>query len=175
MSIVVMRSPTGRRLKPEVEQLFREHSQMLYRAAYSMLGNAADAEDVLQGIFLRLLRGEQTPDKNVKGYLYRAAINSSLNVIRSRKRLEELTDNVERLDEIPVDSRSSDLTEGLHARLTEALAKLKPEDAQLLILRHLHDRTDVEIARLFGVSRGTVAIRLFRARRRLRKLMGESE
>ena len=174
MSIVVMRSPTGRRLKPEVEQLFREHSQMLYRAAYSMLGNAADAEDVLQSIFLRLLRGEQTPDKNVKGYLYRAAINSSLNVIRSRKRLELLTDNVERL-EIPVDTRSSDLTEELHARLAEALAKLKPEDAQLLILRHLHDRTDVEIARLFGVSRGTVAIRLFRARRRLRKLMGESE
>ncbi len=174
MSIVVMRSPTGKRLKPEVEQLFEEHSQMLYRAAYSMLGNAADAEDVLQSIFLRLLRGEQTPDKNVKGYLYRAAINSSLNVIRSRKRLEVLTDNVE-LDEIPVDSRYSDLTEELHARLTEALAKLKPEDAQLLILRHLHDRTDVEIARLFGVSRGTVAIRLFRARRRLRKLMGESE
>ena len=174
MSIVVMRSPTGRRLKPEVEQLFREHSQMLYRAAYSMLGNAADAEDVLQSIFVRLLRGEQTPDKNVKGYLYRAAINSSLNVIRSRKRLDVLTDNVERL-EIPVDTRSSDLTEQLHARLAEALAKLKPEDAQLLILRHLHDRTDVEIARLFGVSRGTVAIRLFRARRRLRKLMGESE
>ena len=54
MSIVVMRRPTGRRLKPEVEQLFREHSQMLYRTAYSILGSSADAEDVLQTVFLRL-------------------------------------------------------------------------------------------------------------------------
>jgi len=173
MSIAVMRRQTGRRLRPEVEQLFREHSQMLYRTAYSVLGNAADAEDVLQTVFLRLLRGEQGPEKNASGYLYRAAINASLNVIRSRKRLE-LTDNADRF-EVPADSHSSDVAEELHARLTAALAKLQPEDAQLLVLRYLHDRTDVEIAKLFGVSRGSIAIRLFRSRRRLRKLMGEGQ
>jgi RNA polymerase sigma-70 factor, ECF subfamily len=173
MSIVAMRSPTGRRLNPEIDQLFREHSQMLYRTAFSMLGNSADAEDVLQDVFLRLLRSEPAPKSNVRGYLYRAAINSSLNVIRTRKRLE-FTDDAERF-EIPVDSRSSDVAEDLQARLAAALAALKPDDAQVLVLRYLHDRSNGEIAKLFGVSRATVAIRLFRSRRRLRKLMGEGE
>ena len=173
MPILAMPSATGRRLKPEIDQLFREHSQMLYRTAYSMLGNSADAEDVLQDVFLRLLRGEQASETNVRGYLYRAAINSSLNVIRSRKRLE-LTDSAERF-EVPVDSHSSDAAEELHARLSAALAELKPDDAHVLVLRYLHDHPNAEIARLLGVSRGTVAIRLFRSRQRLRKLMGEGE
>jgi RNA polymerase sigma-70 factor (ECF subfamily) len=173
MSIVAMRRAMGRRLKPEIDQLFREHSQMLYRTAHSMLGNSADAEDVLQDVFLRLLRGEPAPTTNVRGYLYRAAINSSLNVIRSRKRLE-FTDNAERF-EGPTDSQSSDVAEELHARLSVALAALKPDDAQVLVLRYLHDRSNAEIAGLLGVSRGTVAIRLFRSRRRLRTLMGAGE
>jgi RNA polymerase sigma-70 factor (ECF subfamily) len=173
MSIVAMRSPTERRLNPEIAQLFREHSQMLYRTAFSMLGNSADAEDVLQDVFLRLLRSEPARKSNVRGYLYRAAINSSLNVIRTRKRLE-FTDDAERF-EIPVDSHSSAVAEDLHARVAAALAELKPEDAEVLVLRYLHDRSNGEIAKLFGVSRGTVAIRLFRSRRRLRKLMGEGE
>jgi RNA polymerase sigma-70 factor (ECF subfamily) len=146
---------------------------MLYRTAYLMLGNAADAEDVLQNVFLQLLRGEPGPDRNAKGYLYRAAINISLNVIRSRKRLE-FTDDAERF-EIPVETHDSDSAEDLHARLTVAIAELNPGDAQVLVLRYLHNHTDAEIARILGVSRGTIAMRLFRSRRRLKKLMGEEE
>jgi RNA polymerase sigma-70 factor (ECF subfamily) len=173
MSTLAAPGATGRRLKPELEQLFREHSQMLYRTAYLMLGNAADAEDVLQNVFLRLLRGEPGPDRNVRGYLYRAAINISLNVIRSRKRLE-FTDDAERL-EIPVENHDSNSAEDLHARLTVAIAELSPGDAQVLVLRYLHNHTDAEIAKILGVSRGTIAMRLFRSRRRLKKLMGEEE
>src|SRR4026209_2165010 len=115
MSTVETPGTTGRRLNPELEQLFHEHSRMLYRTAYLMLGNAADAEDVLQNVFLKLLRGEPGPDRNPKGYFYRAAINISLNVIRSRKRLE-FTGDAARLDR-PVDSDASDPAEELHARL----------------------------------------------------------
>src|SRR6185436_20645048 len=72
----------------ELEQLFRGHHKMMYRTAYSLLANAADAEDVSQTIFLRLLRTGINPDlqKNPKGYLYRAAVNQSLSIVRSRKR-----------------------------------------------------------------------------------------
>lgn len=173
MSTLAAPGATGRRLKPELEQLFREHSQMLYRTAYLMLGNAADAEDVLQNVFLRLLRGDPGPDRNARGYLYRAAINISLNVIRSRKRLE-FTGDAERL-EIPVENHDSSSEEDLHARLTVAIAELRPGDAQVLVLRYLHNHTDAEIAKILGVSRGTIAMRLFRSRRRLKKLMGEEE
>jgi RNA polymerase sigma factor (sigma-70 family) len=54
-----------------------------------------------------------------------------------------------------------------------AIADLNPKDAQVIVLRYLHDRSDAEIARVLGVSRGAVAMRLFRSRLRLRKFIGE--
>jgi RNA polymerase sigma-70 factor (ECF subfamily) len=159
---------TSRRLKPELEQLFRAHSRMVYRTAYTVVGRAADAEDVLQTVFLQVMRREPELESNPKGYLYRAAINVSLNVIRTRKRLE-FTDEAERFD-VPVDSRALEL----HARLTDAIAELAPGDAHVLILRYIHDYSDAEIAKLLGSSRGTIAMRLFRARLRLKKLMRDT-
>jgi RNA polymerase sigma-70 factor (ECF subfamily) len=161
---------TPRRLKPELEELFREHSQMLYRTAYTLLGNAADAEDVLQTVFLRLLRHEPEPERNLKGYLYRIAINVSLNVIRSRKRLE-FTGDDERLEIPSISHRLHSSNEDLRERVTDALAELSPGDAQVVFLRYVHEYTDGEIAKLLGVSRGTIAMRLFRSRLRLKKLM----
>jgi DNA-directed RNA polymerase specialized sigma24 family protein len=67
---------TREQLEQELEQLFREHYQMLYRTAYSMLDNLK---------------------KNAKGYLYRAAVNLFLDMIRSRKRQELTADVDERL------------------------------------------------------------------------------
>lgn len=57
----------------EFEGLFREHYQLVYRTAYGVTGRAEDAEDVLQTVFLKLLRRGHSPDlyKNTKGYLYR--------------------------------------------------------------------------------------------------------
>src|SRR6516225_5781416 len=71
-------------LDQELEGIFRDHYQMTYRTAYGVTGNAEDAEDVAQTIFLRLLRREFSPDlkKNPKAYLYRAAVNLSLNTIK---------------------------------------------------------------------------------------------
>jgi DNA-directed RNA polymerase specialized sigma24 family protein len=54
MSIVMANS----QVRPEFEQLSREHSHLLYCTAYSMLGNTAEAEEVLQTLFLGLLRRE---------------------------------------------------------------------------------------------------------------------
>ena len=145
---------------------------MLYRTAYGMLGNRSDAEDVLQTVFLRLLRRALPPDliTNPPGYLYRAAVNASLNVIRSRKRYAPADAAV---FEVAVDERPSRTAEGTHRRLMAAIADLNPKDAQVIVLRYLHDRSDAEIARVLGVSRGAVAMRLFRSRLRLRKFIGE--
>jgi RNA polymerase sigma-70 factor (ECF subfamily) len=171
MSTVVANSQSASKL----EQLFREHSHLLYCTAYSMLGNTADAEDVLQTVFLRLLRSALLPDftRNPKGYLYRAAVNLSLNVIRTRQRLE-FTDDQARLDK-PIDDHRPDPAAEMHRRLAEGIAALSPEDAQVLILRYIHHHKDAEIAKLLGVARGTIAMRVFRSRRRLKKLMGEEK
>src|SRR5215472_11806271 len=75
------------------EDLFQEHSGMVYRTARVITGCREDAEDVLQTIFLRLIRRAVPPSfhKNPKGYFYRASINLSLNAVRSRKRCLPLT------------------------------------------------------------------------------------
>src|SRR5687768_15593568 len=91
-------SAPGVTLTSELEDLFRDHHKLIFRTAYSVTGSKPDAEDVLQVIFLRLLRRGLPPDleQNPAGYLYRAAINLSLDTVRSRQR-RNVTDDVERV------------------------------------------------------------------------------
>ena len=156
---------------PEVERMFREHYELVYRTAYSILKNAADAEDVLQTVFVRLIRREAAPDPggNVAGYFYRAAVNVSLDIVRSTRRYELVTD-AEKFN-IPVDASESQRAERLHRLLVRALAELNAETAHLLLLRYAHGHSDRQIAQLLGTTRGAIAVRLLRARARLRKLM----
>src|SRR5438105_15716743 len=83
----------------ELEQLFEQHYQLVYRTAYSLTGSAHDAEDVLQTLFLRLLGRAAPPNlkKDPEPYLYRAAYNLSIDVIQSRRRCV-LTDAIESFD-----------------------------------------------------------------------------
>src|ERR1700752_4639555 len=81
-------------IKP-LDQMYEAHHGLVFRTAYRITGNAADAEDVLQTVFLRLLRRTQADAMdNAESYLRRAAINASLDVIRSRQsdRTMELVD-----------------------------------------------------------------------------------
>src|SRR5262245_16478514 len=81
-------NPSEARLAQELEGVFHEHYRLMYRTAYAVTGNSEDAEDVVQAIFLRLVRCEFPPDlkKNPGAYLYRAAVNQSVSVIRERRR-----------------------------------------------------------------------------------------
>src|SRR5688572_13042604 len=65
-------------LAQEVEVIFKEHARLVYRTAYGVTGNHEDAEDVLQTIFLQLIRQECSPDfgKNPQAYLYRASTDA---------------------------------------------------------------------------------------------------
>ena len=72
----------------ELETLFQAHHGRVYRTAHRITGSAADAEDVLQTVFLRLIKGQEDYDlsRNPEAYLSRAAINASLDLLRSRTR-----------------------------------------------------------------------------------------
>src|SRR5262245_33017478 len=87
MSTATMPKPTADNSQ-EYEDLFREYYLLVYRTAYVITGSPEDAEDVLQTIFLRLMRRSAPPDirKNPKGYFYKAAVHLSLDTIRSRQR-----------------------------------------------------------------------------------------
>src|SRR5580765_5975989 len=71
-----------------LQQLFAAHHDRIFRTAYRVTGNASDAEDVLQTVFLRVARGQESAEsaENAEAYFSRAAINASLDLLRSRKR-----------------------------------------------------------------------------------------
>jgi RNA polymerase sigma-70 factor (ECF subfamily) len=156
----------------DFEAIYREHALLVYRTAWGVLGNPEDAEDVVQAIFLRLLRHECPPQfrKNPRAYLYKAAVNASLDVLRSRRRRPVAVDDIERLEIVAPDSRA-DLDEEMHRRLYEAIAQLSAEAAQAIFLRYMQNKSVAEIAAQLGVSRTVVAVRLFRTRAQLRTLL----
>ena len=158
----------------DVEDLFHQYHELVYRTAYSIVNNAADAEDVVQSLFLRLVRRQLPPDvrTNVSGYFYRAAVNQSLDILRSRRRYDLVAD-LEALD-VPSIAAEPRFAEQLHRQLEAALAELPPEAVHILVLRYTHNHSDKQIAALLGVSRITIAVRLVRSRARLKKLMRNS-
>jgi RNA polymerase sigma-70 factor (ECF subfamily) len=176
MSTATIHSASGEALAQEFEEIFREHYQLVYRTAFSVTGSRQDAEDVLQTIFLRLLQREVPPDlrRSPKAYLYRAAVNLSLNAIRSRKRRSVTDDDVENL-ETPDREAGSSSDDDIQRSLLDAIARLKPRAVEILILRYEHNYSDAEIAKMLGKSRGTIAVTLYRARARLKKLLGEKQ
>ncbi len=96
MSTIMIPRASGETLSQDIEAIFREHSRLVYRTAYSITGSWQDAEDILQTIFLRLLQRDY-PIEFTTGpgaYLYRSAVNLSLNMVRSRKRKNFTDDEV---------------------------------------------------------------------------------
>lgn len=164
----------GEPFSQEFEALFREHYLLIYRTAYGVTGRVEDAEDVVQTIFLRLLRQEQRPEflKNPRGYLYRAAVNLSLTVVQKRRK-RELSEASEELA-VSLPARMFAEADETHRKLYDAIAQLSPRAASILILRYLHDYSDAEIAQLLRTSRGVIAVTLYRSRARLRTLLQAS-
>ena len=163
--------PTDKKLEPEIERLFREHCQLIYRTAYGITRDYGDADDVLQSIFLRLLQSELSENlmRNPAGYLHRMAVNHSLNLLRSKERRRVTQD----FDDLQIAQPSTDdeAAEERHEQLLEALSSLKPEAVDMLMLHYKHNYSDAQIARMLGKSRGTVAVTMYRIRARLKKLL----
>jgi RNA polymerase sigma-70 factor, ECF subfamily len=162
------------RLVPEeIERIFKEHHDLVYRAAYRVTGRADEAEDVLQTLFLRLLRRECPPDfsDGPKAYLHRAAVNIALDILRVRGRSVSTDDAALSIeDERPTQDRQHTSTE-IQDGLRLALAQLSPRAAEIFILKHIEGCSNREIAKLVGASQGTVAVLLYRSRARLKKYM----
>src|SRR5437899_11302533 len=92
----------------DLEQIFREHHAMVFRAAYRVTGNAGDAEDVLQTVFLRLVKRDPGADPvgNIASFLHRAAVNAALDLVRVKQNIRN----------IPLDELEPVLAEGSHRR-----------------------------------------------------------
>lgn len=165
----------GEPLPREFEDLFHEHYALVYRTAYAVTGRVEDAEDAVQTIFLRLLQRDESDGflKHPKTYLYRAAVNVSLKILETRRHRRRTEASEELAASVP--ARASSRAEELHRNLYEAIGRLKPKAASILIFRYLHNYSDAEIATRLGTSRGVIAVTLYRTRARLKKLLYASQ
>jgi RNA polymerase sigma-70 factor (ECF subfamily) len=165
-----------------LESFWNDHSETIFRAAYRVTGSSADAEDVLQTVFLRLARRADERDGDVDlderqagGYLHRSAVNAALDIVRSRQRagwvpLEPATLSATEVHaSTALDPERDQANRELRANLRLAMARLSPRAAEIFALRYFEDLPNREIAKLLGVSQGLIAVLLHRTRARLRK------
>ena len=172
VSAMPRRDPPPSRAE-ELEMMYREHHKQVFRAAFRVTGNAMDAEDVLQTVFMRLVRRRGGPDlsDNPSSYLHRAAINAALDVLRSRKSAKATA-----LDDVAAGLAADEGTSPdgvqenrqVRERVRAALTKLNPRTAEVFTLRYFEGYGNHEIAEMLGTSRSTVAVMLHRARHRLK-------
>jgi RNA polymerase sigma-70 factor (ECF subfamily) len=157
-----------------MEAVFHKHHPLVFRVAYRVTGNAADAEDVVQTVFLRMVRKPEPSGgiTRMESYLYRAAANAAVDLIRARQRSQDVSID----DTSPVaiaDSRQSPeraLAAGqIRDWLREAVANLSPVAAETFVLRFFEDKGNSEIAEILGTTPATVAVTLHRARTRLER------
>src|SRR5438552_5410213 len=135
-----------------LEILFRQHSDRVFRTANRVTGSAADAEDVLQTVFLRLARGPESPSilENPEGYFARAAINASLDLLRSRKRSRAVAvDDIDDQQPVPAfaigqnpETRHEDRE--LRRLIRAAVSRLGPTSAQMFALRYFEGHSNGE-------------------------------
>jgi RNA polymerase sigma-70 factor (ECF subfamily) len=151
-----------------VDQLYQTHHGMVFRTAYRITGNAADAEDVLQTVFLRMVRGNPQMD-NPESYLRRSAVNAALDVVRARRDSGTLEE-----ERMAASGSCTELRE-LRDTLRRELAKLPPRTAEMFAMRFFEGYTNPEIAKLLGISQIVVAVTLHRTRNKLKKTMGASQ
>jgi RNA polymerase sigma-70 factor, ECF subfamily len=145
---------------PGFGALYERHFETVFRAALRVIGNAADAEDVLQTVFLRVLTRGDDADTLPAAYFKRAAVNAAVDVLRRREhRAESAYDDVSQPAVEPPGL--------LKERLRRAIATLDSDDASLFLLRHVEGMTIDELAGMFDIEKNNVAVRLHRIRRRL--------
>jgi RNA polymerase sigma-70 factor (ECF subfamily) len=161
-----------------LDALFRDHHKGIFRVAYRITGSQSDAEDVLQTIFVRLTPGwgDRSLEPNPRAFLYRAAINASLDIVRRRQRINSVPLEVVDFDPSPSSSVSTPADEfadqELRELVREAVAKLEGRAAQAFVLRYYEGYDNSQIAEVLGTSQMVVAVTLHRARTRLRKEIG---
>ena len=143
-------------------EMYERHYEAVFRAALRVTGNPADAEDVLQTVFLRVLaRVDVEAAELTAAYFRRAAVNASVDLLRRRAvHAESVYD-----DEAPHAAVQPPLL--LKEQLRRAIATLDGEDATIFLLRHVEGLSLEELAGMFQLEKNNVAVRLHRIRHRL--------
>ncbi len=160
-----------------IAELFEQHHERVFRVARRVTGSTEDADDVVQTVFMRIMRREEPPlhAEDAANYMHRAATNAALDLLRRRKaaRSESIGD-ADRLHGKETAPDAAHVSSELRDRVRAALAELNPRAAEIFALRYFDGYGNREIARLLNTSWNTIAVTLHRTRAKLQTaLKGE--
>ena len=154
--------------------LVERHSRAIYRAAYRITGNGADADDVVQETFLRAYRALERFDARAAftTWIHRIAINCSLDLIDARKRRDGKVNDDEDLAAIASTAVSPD--RAVHAMemqraVASAMERLSGNERTAFVLRHFEGMPLEEIGKVLGTQLNATKNTVFRAVRKLRE------
>lgn len=154
--------------------LVERHSRAIYRSAYRITGNAADADDVVQETFLRAYRAAASFDARATftTWLHRIAINCSLDLIDSRKRRDGRISDGEDLALVASTDASPDrvaLGAEMQRAIAAAMAGLTGNERTAFVLRHFEGMPLEEIGQILGTRLNATKNTVFRAVKKLRQ------
>lgn len=154
-------------------ELVLRHRRNVQVTVAGMVGNADEAEDITQDVFVRAYQsiGGFRGDSAFYTWLYRIAVNLSLNALRHRKVRTFL--GLEQAQTISHGERPDDELERreLSARARAAIARLPEKQRAVFILRHFQQLPHSEIAKIMDRDEGTIKANYFQAVRKLRKAL----
>jgi RNA polymerase sigma-70 factor (ECF subfamily) len=162
-----------------IAALVDEYAGTLYRVAYSVLRNSADAEDAVQETYLRVLRHRDSlaEIRDARVWLVRIVWNVVLDRKRRAKTRPETDDITDLARILPASGLTAEERVACaehHASVLAAVAQLPEKEQRVLILSAFEELSSVEIAQVLGATESTVRSRLFRARNLLSTLLSHS-
>jgi RNA polymerase sigma-70 factor (ECF subfamily) len=159
--------------EPDLSALVRDYSGLLYRVALSLLRNAAEAEDVVQDVFLRVVQrqGELGVIAEIRPWLVRVTWNLAID--RTRKVRPEQMDDLFAAELVSRETAADEALEEANRMrsVLAAIERLPKAERQALLLSAMQELSNGEIAMVMGKSESSVRSLLFRARARLRERM----
>jgi len=159
-----------------VAALVEQYASALYRVAFSVMRNAADAEDAVQEAFVRVLRHRDTLGevRDHRVWLIRIVWNIVLDRKRRAKTRPETDDVAELARVLPSDGLSAEQLAAAaqhHAHVLACVEKLPPKEREVLQLSAFEELSSVEIATVLDITESSVRSRLFRARNLMAELL----
>jgi RNA polymerase sigma-70 factor (ECF subfamily) len=154
------------------ETLVDRYEKVVFNVAYRMVNDYDAAEDITQSVFIRGFERMKSYNPKFKffSWLYRIAVNQSLNHINSRKRMVELNPDMVSTSKSPAEAYED---AELSRQIGEALMNLDPNYRIAIVLKHFRNCSYKEISEILEIPEKTVKSRLFTGRQLLGKVLIE--
>ena len=167
--------------KTRLEELYYQYGKVMFYTALDILNDYHEAQDVVQMAFIKIFphleKIIEIKCNKTKAFVVIVVRNTAINIYNKRKKdnilpYDRLDDLVETMKDNP-EQYILKLDQG--KEMAKSLAELKPEYADILTLRYTYEYEEHEIGQLIGITEGAVRVKLSRARKSLRRILGGKE